>query len=127
MKLSTVDLNHIESEIGMSLPIDVRNKYMESNGFLSLDNAQLLFSYKTDPSADIIDFNKYLQSEEWLPESIKGLLVVGIDGVGGNIGYDHRIKKGVLWYPVEGDHYDMVAETVSDIWEAVIASYEETS
>ena len=127
MKLSTQDLDLIESEIGMSLPSDVRSKYLESNGFVGPDNAQLLFSYKTDPSADIIDFNTYLQSEEWLPESLKGLVVVGIDGIGGNIGYDHRLKKGVLWYPVEGDHYDRVEESVSDVWAAVIANYEENS
>ena len=127
MKLSTEDINHIESEIGMNLPVDVRNKYMESNGFVSPDNAQLLFSYKTDPSVDIIEFNKFLQSEDWLPGTLKALVVVGIDGIGGNIGYDHSIKKGVLWYPVEGDHYDLVEESVSDIWEVIIANYEENS
>lgn len=53
--------------------------------------------------------------------------MVGIDGVGGNIGYDHRIQKAVLWYPVEGDHYDLVSESVSEIWEAIVAGHEENS
>jgi hypothetical protein len=127
MKLSNKDLDHIESEIGMSLPIDVRDRYLKENGFVGPTNVQLLFGYRIDPSADIVDFNKFLQSEEWLPESLRELVVVGIDGVGGNIGYDHRIQKGVLWYPVEGEHYDLVADSVSEVWEAVIRSYEENS
>lgn len=127
MKLSNEDLDYIESEIGLGLPADVRDKYLEENGFIGPTNVQLLFSYKNDPSADIVSFNKFLRSEESLPESLSELVVVGIDGVGGNIGYDHRIQKGVLWYPVEGDHYDMVADSVSKIWEAIIKSYEELS
>lgn len=127
MKLSNEDLDKIESEIGMGLPIDVRNKYLEENGFVGPTNEQLLFAYNVDPSADIVDFNKFLQSEDWLPEELKGLVVVGIDGVGGNIGYDHKINKGVLWYPIEGSHYDLVADTVSEIWEAVIKNCEENS
>jgi len=127
MALTVHDLDHIESEIGMALPSDVRNKYLESNGYVAPDNSQLLFSYNIDPSADIVEFNKYLQSEEWLPEALEGLVVVGIDGVGGNIGYDHKIKKGVLWYPVEGEHYDQVLDSVSEVWAKVIAEYEENS
>ncbi len=127
MALTVHDLDHIESEIGMALPSDVRNKYLESNGYVAPDNSQLLFSYNVDPSADIVEFNKYLQSEEWLPEALEELVVVGIDGVGGNIGYDHKIKKGVLWYPVEGDHYDQILDSVSEVWAMVIAEYEENS
>lgn len=127
MALTVHDLDHIESEIGMALPSDVRNKYLESNGYVAPDNSQLLFSYNVGPSADIVEFNKYLQSEEWLPEALEELVVVGIDGVGGNIGYDHKIKKGVLWYPVEGDHYDQILDSVSEVWAMVIAEYEENS
>ncbi len=127
MQLSAEVIDYIESEIGLNLPNDVRNKYLETNGFIGPTNVQLLFSYNEDPSLDIIKFNKFLQSEEWLPENLKELVVVGIDGVGGNIGYDHRINKGVLWYPVEGEHYDLVENSVSDVWEAVIKLYEEDS
>jgi hypothetical protein len=123
MKLSLEDIEKIESEIGLKLPIDVHEKYLESNGYLGPCNTQLLFTYNGDPEIDIVKFNAFMQAEDWLPENLRQLVIVGIDGVGGNIGYDHRTNKAVLWYPVEGEHFDMVENSVSDIWASVIESY----
>lgn len=124
MKLSIEDIHNIESEIGLKLPVDVQNKFLESNGYIGPACTQLLFTYNSEPLTDIVKFNIFMQSEEWFPESLNQLVIVGIDGVGGNIGYDHRISKAVLWYPVEGEHYEMVENTVTEIWDAVIKLYE---
>ena len=127
MKLSIEEINNIENEIGLSLPEDVRNKYLESNGYIGPANIQLLFSYNAGEAEDIVKYNLFFQNESWVSDNQRKLVLVGIDGIGGNIGFDHKIGKAVLWYPVEGEHYDLIADSVTEIWQSVIKSYEDDS
>ena len=122
-KLSENDLAQIQSKLELNLPEDVRNKYLESNGYIGPCNVQLLHSYKLDVEDDILHMNK-LKKEDWYPDELDQLVLLGSDGTGGVVGYDHKIKKAVIWYPVEGTHYQETANTVTEIWEKIIYLYE---
>ncbi len=123
-KLSKTDIDTIESELGLLLPSDVREKYLESNGFRGPTGCQLLYTYKTDRDTDIIGINECIRSEDWFAKSLGQLILIGDDGCGGTVGYDHKINRAVLWYSEDCDEYQETRDTVTEIWNYIDSLYE---
>ena len=123
-KLSVSDIAEIENRLGLLLPPDVKDKYMESNGFRGPAGCQFLYTYKTDHDTDILGINECLRSEDWYPEALNQLLMIGDDGAGGTVGYDHKLKCAVLWYSEDGDEYQETRDTVTEIWSYIVSLYD---
>ena len=123
--LTRKEIDEIEAIIGLDLPGDVREKYMKSNGFIG-EHCELLYSYLGNTSTDIVAINKQAQEEGWMTSHMKNLIIIGSDGIGGLIGYDHTLKQGVLWYPSE-EKYEFCEASVSAVWDKVVKSYGQNS
>lgn len=123
--LTSKEIDEIEGIIGLALPDDVCAKYLKSNGFIS-EHCELLYSYLGNTSTDIVAINKQAQEEGWMTSHMERLIIIGSDGIGGLIGYDHTLKQGVLWYPSE-EKYESYEASVSAVWDKVTKSYDQNS
>ena len=109
------EIDEIEQALGLRLPSDVRDQYLISNGLLGPTNSQLLYSWKEDPETDILRHNA-IRSEDWFPDTLKSVILLGNDGCGNNICYDWVTREAILWNPADGDDVQERRPTVKELW-----------
>lgn len=123
-KLVSKDILKLESEIGLLLPQDVKDKYLESNGLLGPTDCNLLYKYGPNDQNDIITVNKSLKLEEWFPQSMLKVILLGDDGVGNLVGYKTDTNEAILWNPEDGEWIQETRSSVTEIWEFITELYE---
>ena len=123
--VTDAELEALESVLGLSLPADVRSKYLESGGLLGPTDCHLLYPFETNiEHSHIVEING-LRSEDWFPRAFASTVFVGDDGCGNLVGYDWSKERAVLWNPADGGQIQEQAATVSEMWEIVRNLYVE--
>ncbi len=125
MGLTEDQIDSIERAIDCQLPPDVRAAYSISDGLIGPLDCYLLYPFEEDRGHQICEMNK-LKLEHWFPESFKGLVILGDDGVGNLVCFDTVAGDAVIWNPEDGESIQERRNTVSEIWDVIRGWYKET-
>lgn len=109
------EIDEIEQALDLRLPSDVREQYLISNGLLGPTNCQLLYTWREDPETDILRHNA-IRSEDWFPEAMRSIVLLGDDGCGNSICYDWAAQEAILWNPADGEDVQERRSTVKELW-----------
>ena len=124
MGLSEEQINSIEKAINCQLPTDVRAAYSDSDGLLGPTDCYLLYPLEEVRGHQVCAMNK-LKEEEWFPEALENLVILGDDGCGNHVCYDPVAREGVIWNPEDGECIQERKATVSEIWSVIRGWYED--
>jgi cell wall assembly regulator SMI1 len=125
MSLIEEQICSIEETIGCRLPPDVRAAYSESDGLLGPTDCYLLYPLHENRNHQIGTLNR-LREEDWFPDNLRSLALLGDDGCGNLICYDPVADEAILWNPEDGDSVQERRPTVTDIWNFIRQLYEES-
>jgi len=125
MGLSKDEINSIERGLACKLPPDVRAAYVESDGLLGPLNCYFLYPLYENRGQQIFSMNK-LKEEDWFPDTLKSLAILGDDGCGNLVCYDSVGHDAVIWNPADGDWIQERRATVTEIWSIIRDWYKET-
>ena len=120
--LSIEEIESIESEVGSLLPPDVREKYLETDGYCGPSECRLLYPLHDSGNHNILRANM-LKSEEWFPEVHQNFIILGDDGVGNLLCFDPAVPEAVIWNPADGARIQERRATVSELWDLVFEQY----
>ena len=122
--LDSDEIAAIETQLGCTLPEDVRKQYSESDGLRGPTNCSLLYSLNDEQRSSIIQANKLL-SEDWFPKEYRRFAIVGDDGCGNLVCYDPASHQAVLWNPEDGDWPQETRDSVTELWDLIRSQYED--
>jgi len=122
--LSEDEIGSIEEALGCELPSDVRAIYMESDGLVGPTDCYLLYPLHENRGHQIFSMNR-LKQEDWFPDSLKSLVILGDDGCGNLVCYDSIANDAVLWNSEDGERIQERRATVSEIWDVIRDGYKQ--
>ncbi len=122
-KLTLADIADLEKRLVFSMPEDVRQQYLQSNGLLGPTDCRLLYPYNSGAPYDILYMNA-LKSEEWFPAPLRDVVLLGDDGCGNLVGWHKTQQVAVLWNPADGVWIQEQRSSVSEMWQLIRDLYE---
>jgi hypothetical protein len=125
--VSEAEIAEAERQLGNKLPGELRDLYLEFDGFLGPTAAPFLFPILRQPQAggeSLTTYTQFFRAEVGMPEWVQQAIVVGDNGTG--TGWFILLSEGnrLVRWDAEWEEYEPVEGNLLDEWRREKAFYE---
>jgi len=123
------DIGLAENLLGHSLPVPLRDFYLEMNGFVGPTDAQFSYPLLQDETnlslPSLVGFTLFLRSEDYFPDFLKRAVAIGDSGVGTYwlVLLDHP-ERVALWDATWGEEFEWLDGGLLDVWSREKSMYD---